>query len=109
MRLKYVLSEVLVGLWRNVTMTVAMIITMGVSLTLVGASFLMFLQVNLMKNFYYEQIEVTIFMKNDATQADKDSLGADLRNDPLVEQADFETRDQAYARFREIYKDAPDL
>ena len=29
-RLKYVLNEVLVGLWRNVTMTVAMIITMSV-------------------------------------------------------------------------------
>lgn len=28
MRVKYVLSEVLVGLWRNVTMTIAMIITM---------------------------------------------------------------------------------
>ena len=33
MRAKYVLSEVMVGLWRNVTMTVAMIITMAVSLT----------------------------------------------------------------------------
>ena len=38
MRLKYVLSEVLVGLWRNVTMTIAMIITMAVSLTMLGAS-----------------------------------------------------------------------
>src|SRR6185503_850199 len=109
MRLKYVLSEVLVGLWRNVTMTIAMIITMGVSLTLVGASFLMFLQVNLMKTFYYEQIEVTIFLKNDVTQPQKDAILAQLKADPLVESADFETRDQAYARFSEIYKDAPDL
>ena len=31
MRAKYILSEVMVGLWRNVTMTVAMIITMAVS------------------------------------------------------------------------------
>ena len=34
MRAKYILSEVMVGLWRNVTMTVAMIITMAVSLTM---------------------------------------------------------------------------
>ena len=40
MRLKYVFNEVLVGLWRNVTMTVAMIITMSVSLTMLGASVL---------------------------------------------------------------------
>ncbi len=32
MRAKYVLSEVMIGLWRNVTMTIAMIITMTVSL-----------------------------------------------------------------------------
>ena len=38
MRAKYILSEVMVGLWRNVTMTVAMIITMAVSLTMLGAS-----------------------------------------------------------------------
>ena len=36
--MKYVLSEVLVGLWRNVTMTVAMIITMAVSLFMLGGS-----------------------------------------------------------------------
>ncbi|MGH3741954.1 MAG: permease-like cell division protein FtsX, partial [Micromonosporaceae bacterium] len=49
MRAKYVLSEVAVGLWRNVTMTVAMIIAMAVSLSLLGASALMFLQVQDMK------------------------------------------------------------
>ena len=37
MRAKYILSEVMVGLWRNVTMTVAMIITMAVSLSMLGA------------------------------------------------------------------------
>jgi cell division transport system permease protein len=109
MRIKYVLSEVLTGLWRNVTMTIAMIITMAVSLTLVGASLLMFMQVNLMKDFYYEQIEVTIFLKNDATQPQKDALTAALKSDSLVEKSDFETRDQAYSRFSEIFKDAPDL
>jgi cell division transport system permease protein len=109
MRIKYVLSEVLTGLWRNVTMTIAMIITMAVSLTLVGASLLMFMQVNLMKDFYYEQIEVTIFLKNEATQPQKDAIGAALNSDSLVEKSAFETRDQAYSRFSEIFKDAPDL
>ncbi len=58
MRLKYVLSEVLVGLWRNVTMTIAMIITMAVSLTMLGASLLLYLQVDRMKDVYYEEVEV---------------------------------------------------
>ena len=63
MRLKYVMSEVVVGLWRNVTMTIAMIITMTVSLTLLGSSVVLFWQVNEMRDLYYQQIEVTIFLK----------------------------------------------
>ncbi len=63
MRAKYVLSEVLVGLWRNVTMTIAMIITMAVSLTMLGASLLMYMQVDHMKDYYYDEIEVSIFLK----------------------------------------------
>jgi cell division transport system permease protein len=110
MRLKYVLSEVAVGLWRNVTMTIAMIITMAVSLTLLGASVLLYLQVNHMRDVYYENVEVTIFLKTqDTTQAFKDAITADLRVDPLVETFDFETKQEAYERFKEIYAAAPEL
>ena len=85
MRLKYVLSEVAVGLWRNVTMTVAMIITMAVSLTLLGASVLLYFQVDKMRAVYYEQVEVTIFLKTqETTEAQKEAIKADLANDPLV-------------------------
>jgi cell division transport system permease protein len=56
MRVKYVLNEVLVGLWRNVTMTIAMIITMSVSLTMLGASVLLYMQVDQMKSYYYGEI-----------------------------------------------------
>ncbi len=110
MRLKYVLSEVAVGLWRNVTMTIAMIITMAVSLTLLGASVLLYLQVNHMREVYYEQVEVTIFLKTqDTTQAQKDTIEQDLKQDPLVATYDFETKEEAYERFKEIYASAPEL
>jgi cell division transport system permease protein len=110
MRLKYVLSEVMVGLWRNVTMTIAMIITMTVSLTLLGASVLLYLQVNHMKDVYYQQVEVTVFLKTTGvTQPQKDALSAAIGSDPLVESVTFETKEQAYERFKEIYASAPDL
>jgi cell division transport system permease protein len=110
MRLKYVLSEVATGLWRNVTMTVAMIITMAVSLTLLGASVLLYLQVDKMRSVYFEQVEVTIFLKTqDIKQEQKDPIEADLKADPLVQNYGFENKDQAYARFKEIYASAPEL
>jgi cell division transport system permease protein len=110
MRLKYVLSEVMVGLWRNVTMTIAMIITMTVSLTLLGASVLLFLQVNHMKDVYYQQVEVTVFLKTTGvTQPQKDALSAAIGSDPLVQSVTFETKQEAYDRFKQIYASAPDL
>jgi len=91
MRLKYVLNEVLVGLWRNVTMTVAMIITMAVSLTMLGASVLLYLQVDQMKSYYYGEIEVSIFLRSDVTQAQRTVLPEQPeRLDLLIEVARLE-------------------
>ena len=60
MRAKYILSEAALGLWRNVTMTTAMIITMAVSLAMLGASGLLFLQVDKVKERYYAQVQVSM-------------------------------------------------
>jgi cell division transport system permease protein len=110
MRFKYVLSEVAVGLWRNVTMTIAMIITMAVSLTLLGASVLLYLQVDKMREVYYEQVEVTIFLKTqDTTEDQKKAIDDGLKVDELVQTYDFETREEAYERFKEIYAAVPEL
>jgi cell division transport system permease protein len=108
-RARYVLSEVLTGLWRNVTMTVAMIITMAVSLTMLGAALLLYLQVDSMKTYFYAKIEVSIFLKEDVTADQRNSLNADLRSDPLVDKVIYESREDAYANFKHQFASAPDL
>ncbi|MDT4988017.1 MAG: cell division transport system permease protein [Micromonosporaceae bacterium] len=109
MRAKYVLSEVLTGLWRNVTMTIAMMITMAVSLTMLGASLLLYMQVDSMKTFFYGKLEVAIFLKTDVTDQQRNALRTDLTGDPLVQNVIYESRDVAWQRFKTQFKDAPDL
>lgn len=109
MRAKYVLSEVVLGLWRNVTMTIAMIITMAVSLSMLGASGLMYLQVNKMKEQYYGELNVAIFLDDEITEERRAELDAELRADPLVREVLFETKEMAYDKFKELYRDAPEL
>jgi cell division transport system permease protein len=109
MRMRYVLSEVMVGLWRNVTMTIAMIITMAVSLTMLGASGLIYTQVNDMKELYYARIEVSIFLKPDVTEQQRTGLDTALKSDPLVREVKFETKEEAHVRFQELFRDAPEL
>jgi cell division transport system permease protein len=110
MRAKYILSEVMVGLWRNVTMTVAMIITMAVSLTMLGASLVLYQQINSMKGYYFDKVQVSIFLKDDITDDQRKALGDELAADPLVRQPVIhETKDQAWQKFQQQFKDAPDL
>ncbi|GAA1637669.1 permease-like cell division protein FtsX [Catellatospora bangladeshensis] len=109
MRAKYVLAEVLVGLWRNVTMTVAMIITMIVSLSMLGASLLMYLQVNEMKGHYYEQVEVSIYLDKSITEDQRAAIKSQLDGDSKVKSVIYETQEMAYENFKNQFRDAPDL
>ncbi|NES15301.1 MULTISPECIES: permease-like cell division protein FtsX [Micromonospora] len=109
MRMKYVLSEVLVGLWRNVTMTIAMIITMAVSLFMLGGSGLLYQKVGDMKDLYYENVEVSIFLKTDVSEQQRTDLDSKLKGDPLVKEVTYVNKDEAYNRFKQMYADAPDL
>ena len=109
MRLKYVLNEVLIGLWRNVTMTIAMIITMTFSLLGLGVSVLGYMQVDQMQDFYYGEIRVAIFLNDDVTEAERSGLNAALDANPLVEAKKYESKEDAYARFQTLYADQPDF
>lgn len=109
MRMKYVLSEVLVGLWRNVTMTLAMIITMAVSLFMLGGSGLLYQKVGDMKDLYYENVEVSIFLKTDVNEQQRTDLETKLKADPLIKEVTYVDKAEAYKRFQQMYADAPDL
>ncbi|MBX7268981.1 permease-like cell division protein FtsX [Micromonospora sp. Llam7] len=109
MRMKYVMSEVLVGLWRNVTMTIAMIITLAVSLTMLGASGLIYTKVADMKQLYFENIEVSIFLTAEVTEEQRADIASRLESDPLVSQVTYVNKDEAFQRFQEMFRDSPDL
>jgi cell division transport system permease protein len=109
MRAKYVLTEVFVGLWRNVTMTIAMIITMAVSLTMLGASLMLYLQVGDMKDFYYDKVQVSVFLNTDITDQQRADLEARLKGDPAVQSVFYEDQETAYTRFKDQFRDLPDL
>jgi cell division transport system permease protein len=109
MRAKYVLSEVLIGLWRNVTMTIAMMITMTVSLSMLGASLLLYLQVEDMKDYYYQQVEVSIYLKGDISDEQREAIKLKLEGDQLVKTSFYESKDLAYENFKKMFSDAQDM
>jgi cell division transport system permease protein len=62
MRAGFLLSEVRIGLRRNLTMTFAVIVTTAISLSLLGIGLLSNAQVGAMKDYWYDKIEVSVFL-----------------------------------------------
>lgn len=121
MRAQFVLSEIGVGLRRNLTMTFAVIISVALSLALFGGSLLMSDQVSNMKGYWYDKVNVSVFLcnKSDAesdpncakgavTTDQKKQILADLKKmDSVVENVTYESADDAYKHYKEQFGDSP--
>lgn len=101
----YYLRETSVALRRNALVTFAAISTVFISLFLVGGSLLVSEQVDLMTGEWAGKIEVSVFLRDDASQEEIDALEAKIGALPEVERYYFETRQEAYENFQKIFRD----
>lgn len=120
MRAQFVLSEIGIGLRRNVTMTVAVVVTVAISLALFGSGLLIRKQVETMKDFWYDKVEVSVYLCGESSQAatcngapvseqERSALLTDLKAMPEVDEVYYESQQEAYEHFVEQFKDSPDL
>lgn len=116
MRASFVFSEVVTGLRRNVTMTIAMILTAAISLGMLGFGLLVVRTVDKMEANYLEDVEVVINLTEDisandgnCTQQPCASLRSSLESNDAVESVVFESRKEAFQRFQEVFKQQPAL
>ncbi|MFC8505306.1 permease-like cell division protein FtsX [Streptomyces sp. NPDC057411] len=118
MRAQFVLSEIGVGLRRNLTMTFAVVVSVALSLALFGGALLMREQVSTMKDYWYDKVNVSIFLCNKSdgatspkcakgavTGQQKEQIEGDLKKMDIVETVHHETADEAYKHYKEQYGD----
>ena len=113
MRFSFVSKEVGNGLRRNFTMTVALIVSVAVSLSLVGAALLMSAQVDRMKGYWYDKIEVSIFLCGNTSVAftctgavtaeQRTNIETVLGSLESVQEIFYESSADAYAQFKEQF------
>ena len=110
MRTDFVVREVAANLRRNVTMTVAMVLTTAISLALVGTGLLAVRTIDRTEELYSDRVEVQVALTDDVSATDTDCSGAvcaDLRAvleaTPAVEAVRFESRQRAYERYLELF------
>ncbi|EIE97772.1 permease-like cell division protein FtsX [Saccharomonospora glauca] len=116
MRVSFVFSEVITGLRRNVTMTIAMILTTAISLGMFGGGLLFVRTIDKMKANYLDDVQVTIYLNDEISSTDSTcssstctTLRQSLETNPAVESVVYENRDEAYKRFQEIFRGQPEL
>jgi cell division transport system permease protein len=103
MRANFILNEMLTGLRRNLTMTIAMIITTAIALGFFGASTLVAHEVGEMKSLYFDKLQVSVYLKDNISQGDRDKLEQQLKDSPEVKGVDYLTKDQAYQRYTRLF------
>ena len=109
MRVNFVLTEVATGLRRNLTMTVAMILTTAISLGLMGTGFLIASMISDMKAIYYDKVQVSIFLADGVSDQQRQAITTQLKASPEVKHFIYESKPEAYARFKQQFAQQPEL
>ena len=117
MRAGFLMKEVRIGLRRNLTMTFAVVVTVAISLSLLGIGLLSNSQVSAMKDYWYDKIEVSVFLCGSLSESptcaggvvspdQRTSIKSDLEALPVVDTVYYESQTEAFARFKERFRNS---
>jgi cell division transport system permease protein len=120
MRVQFVLQEIWIGLRRNLTMTIALVVTVAIAMALFGTGVLLKVQVDKSNNYWSNKVEVSIYLCNKLsanpackkaapTQGEKDAIQKQLEGMPQVAKVTPETAEQAFQRAKQQFKDSPGI
>ena len=118
MRAQFVASEMLVGVRRNVTMILSVVLAVAVSLFLVGFALLVRNEVDRAKGYWYDKVQVSVFLCNapatpkcptPVTPGESAAILNALNALPQVQKVFFESHQQAYERAQVLFKGEPAL
>ena len=105
----YFLSEATTSFRRNWVMSFGAIITIFLSLLLVGSSLLMNKIISNMAEDVESKVNIQIWIRDDASQQDIDTLQRMLATNDMVKTVQHISKDQAWERFKKQTKESPEI
>jgi len=113
MQLRYVYSELGQGLRRNLSMHIAVVLTLFVSLTLVGLGVVLNQQAQRTAEQRGSELQITVFLcrerddnpacTGEVTKAQKDAIQEVVEENPEVDSYYFESKAEAFDKVKELY------
>jgi cell division transport system permease protein len=108
-KIDYALQESATNIRRNMFITVAAILVVGVSLFLGGSALLLQHATARASDQWTSQVEVAVFLTSDISADERAQLQSDLESMPEVSKVIYESKAQAYERFKRLFSNQPDI
>ncbi len=107
--LSYVARETVSNLKRNLSMASAALLTVAVSLTLVGGALLVKRGVDRATVQWKDNVELSIFMSPTAQASESEAIDRQLKAMPEVKRYHYVSKPEAFDEFRKIFANEPDV
>ena len=105
----YVVRETATNLWRNLLMTLAAVLTVAVSLSLVGGALLLKQGVSKATVQWRGGVELSIFLNPEVAPTQTEAIEAELTAMPEVRRTEFIDQNAAYEEFKTMFSNSPDM
>ncbi|MFT4086545.1 MAG: permease-like cell division protein FtsX [Gordonia sp. (in: high G+C Gram-positive bacteria)] len=117
MRASFILSEVLNGFRRNITMTIAMVLTTAITLGMLGGGLLVVQMADKSQKIFLDRVEMQFFINSDVSARDPNctedpcaKVKAEIEKEPGVGTVTFISQEQAYKTAKASWeKESPEL
>lgn len=117
MRASFILSEVLNGFRRNVTMTIAMVLTTAITLGMLGGGLLVIQMADKSQKIFLDRVEMQFFLNSAVSTEDPNctedpcaKVKTEIEKEPGVASVTFISQEQAFKSAKEAWeKDSPEL
>src|SRR5665811_331465 len=88
-RIKFFLAEALRSLWRNYFMTIAAVVTVFLSMFLLGVVMVFVYNINAVLKDVEQKVEITIYLKDSATGDEIEAMRQEIVDLPEVKEVQF--------------------
>jgi len=107
--ISYFVTEAATSLWRSRLVNAVSVGTIAVSLFVLGAFLTVASGLGELVTRWTEKVQVIVYLEDGIEDRVRASLENRLREDPAVASIEFVSREQALARFREMFRDLSSL
>ena len=94
-------SEALHSIWRNGWLSFASVVTVAISLLILGSTTLLVLNINNLAGNLESGVEMTVFLQNNTSSSQAQAIGNQLQALPGVASVQFVSKEQALAQIRQ--------